>query len=73
MVSTPDLEGDSGHAAEARHHDLPAGDFPFYQAAQGQIRSKSDSADKEPDTKEVAREYDRKRSRAEYNKKVEKQ
>ena len=48
MVPAPDLKGDSGHAAEARHHDLPAGDFPFYQAAQGQIRSKSDSADKEP-------------------------
>ena len=41
MVSAPDLEGDSGHAAEARHYNLPAGDFPFYQAAQEQIRSES--------------------------------
>ena len=44
MVSAPDLEGDSGHAAEARHHNLPAGDFPFHQAAQEQIRSESRTA-----------------------------
>ena len=48
MVSAPDLERDSGHAAETRHHNLPAGDFPFYQAAQEQIRSESDFTDKEP-------------------------
>ena len=45
MVSAPDLEGDSGHAAEARHHNLPAGDFPFHQAAQEQIRSESRTAE----------------------------
>ena len=41
MVSASDLERDSGHAAEARRHNLPAGDFPFHQAAQEQIRSES--------------------------------
>ena len=44
MVSAPDLEGDSGHVAEARRHNLPAGDFPFHQAAQEQIRSESRTA-----------------------------
>ena len=45
MVPAPDLKGDSGHAAEARHHNLPSGNFPFHQAAQEQIRSESRTAE----------------------------
>ena len=39
MVSASNPAGDSGYVAEARHHNLPAGDFPLHQAAQEQIRS----------------------------------
>jgi hypothetical protein len=45
MVSAPNPAGNSGHAAETRHHNLPAGDFPFHQAAQEQIRSESRTAE----------------------------
>ena len=49
MVSTSNPAGNSDYAAEARHYNLPAGDFPFHQAAQEQIRSESSTA-KETDT-----------------------
>jgi len=47
MVSASNPAGDSGHAAETRHHDLPAGDFPLHQTAQRQVRSENSSTDKE--------------------------
>ena len=47
MVSASTPAGNSSHVAEARRHNLPAGDFPLHQTAQRQIRSESDSTDKE--------------------------
>ena len=45
MVSAPNPAGNSGHAAEVWHHNLPAGDFPLHQAAQEQIRPESRTAE----------------------------
>ena len=44
MVSASTPAGNSSHVAEARRHNLPAGDFPLHQATQEQIRSESRTA-----------------------------
>ena len=45
MVSASTPAGNSSHVAEARRHNLPAGDFPLHQATQEQIRSESRTAE----------------------------
>ena len=45
MVSASTPAGNSSHVAEARRHNLPAGDFPLHQATQEQIRSESSTTE----------------------------